>query len=350
MKSLKKFISFFDEKLLNNLIKRVILLHSPVSSLTIDVSGRCNLRCKMCSLDTYSTIKNRVIPFEVIDKISKELDGISKISLQCNCEPLLNPEIGHIISTLKQHKPDVKISMVTNGTMLNSKRSEELVKSGIDEIYISLDGANSQTQEKIRLGSNFNNIVQNISELNRIRLSTIDKKPTLGIITVLSKENENELENIFNLALSLKASIYVINNLEPYNNEIGDLILYGKSVNKINNATINTISNISKSNDIIVRYPSFILKNSKHCFYTNGLTIDADANVYLCPQLSYERPFYRDGVTHNHPKIILGNLNEKHLSEIINSTEYKKLRRHLLFGKLPPFCKHCLVKDNVICG
>lgn len=66
----------------------------------------------------------------------------------CGGEPLLRADIFSIIKKLADKIQSV--DMVSNGYLLDDKKAEELVKSGLSFLQISLDSSNSGYQDMFR--------------------------------------------------------------------------------------------------------------------------------------------------------------------------------------------------------
>ena len=68
----------------------------------------------------------------------------------------------------------LNIYMVTNGTLLNDKRRDSMLNSGITKLFISVDAMTSETYNKQRLSGKFDLVVKNIldfvAERNRREL------------------------------------------------------------------------------------------------------------------------------------------------------------------------------------
>ena len=72
----------------------------------------------------------------------------------------------------------VRIS--TNGQFLDgSDFAEDLVKSGLNALKISLDGASQDTLQKYRVNASFDKIVEGIREINAAKKKYASKHPRL---------------------------------------------------------------------------------------------------------------------------------------------------------------------------
>lgn len=340
----------FDKNILNfMLLKFIASIRKNPLGVSVDISGSCNLNCRICSLEKwYPKNNNKTIPYEVIEKISHIIPKIKSISLFCNCEPLLNQNITEIIKHFKEINPNLFISFATNGTLLSSSLSSKLVETGIDKIYFSIDGASAETNDEIRLGAKLQNVVQNIKELNKQKEAKQSNIPKTGIITVSSTKNVNELVSILQLACELCAESFTINGLDPYDEEMANLTLWRERINPEFKRIFVKLKELAKKNDIDIRLPSLILQPYKFCVLM-GCVIDSNGEVYPCSSLSYERPYYYLGNELIHTRISFGNLQENNFYEIWNSREYRSFRKKLLRGHLPDFCSKCLMQNRVLC-
>ncbi|MFC1644076.1 radical SAM protein, partial [Candidatus Omnitrophota bacterium] len=117
--------------------------------LDFELNFGCNLKCEICILQTppeetkFKKEYGKVLSYEKFCEIID--DGIEKglcsITLSGNNEPLLFKEIPQYIEYAKK-KNVLDIIMLTNGTLLDTVTSEELVNSGLTRICFSVGGGN----------------------------------------------------------------------------------------------------------------------------------------------------------------------------------------------------------------
>lgn len=155
MKKLRNRVSLFKDYILG----RPVLKGMP-AELTIETTTRCNLRCPMCPRRELS-LPNADMDFDLFKKIVDETkDYLEFIWLHGYGEPLLCPDIFKMISYCHSNKIQTAIS--TNATVLSAEKSELLIKSGLDYIIFSIDGATKETYEKYRVGANYEQVIKNI--------------------------------------------------------------------------------------------------------------------------------------------------------------------------------------------
>ena len=83
-------------------------------------------------------------------------------------EPTLNPELHLIFRTFKQRFPEASISIISNATLPVKGRVKEIFELA-DNVAISIDGATAETYERIRRGSQFDNVIRNTRAIATLR-------------------------------------------------------------------------------------------------------------------------------------------------------------------------------------
>lgn len=106
----------------------------------------CNLNCKFCSTD--AGINSRFHKINYVVDVDYMLDWLKKIIpfkgdnleifIDSVGEPTSYPELAKLISGIKNFQQVKRISMVTNGSLLNQKKLSELKNAGLHRINISI--------------------------------------------------------------------------------------------------------------------------------------------------------------------------------------------------------------------
>lgn len=105
----------------------------------IEVTNLCNYNCIMCPKDKYERkdVQPFIDPKIIHDMIHrKEFAGSYFVELQLSGEPLMHPQIHHIINIIKS--TGVMVGLSTNGSMLGQVGKLEACKA-LDYITISID-------------------------------------------------------------------------------------------------------------------------------------------------------------------------------------------------------------------
>ena len=126
-----------------------------ISYLRVSVTDRCDLRCLYCMEENMVFLpKKEVLSLEELYKLCSTFInlGVKKIRLTGG-EPLVRKNVISLISNLGKHiKPGEldELTLTTNGMHLE-KYSDQLFKSGIKRINVSLDTLNHLKYTKITI-------------------------------------------------------------------------------------------------------------------------------------------------------------------------------------------------------
>jgi MoaA/NifB/PqqE/SkfB family radical SAM enzyme len=168
--------------------------------IQIEVTGACNLACKMCLVRYRPKLGRRsgALCFHTFRRIVDDLPELEQVTLQGLGEPLLAPDLDRMIAYAA--KRDIRIGFNTNGTFLTRDRSEALVRAGLAWLHVSVDGASAQTYESIRDGSDFAVVARNVRDLVDVRRELATKLPVLSLVFVAMRRNVDELPELVILA------------------------------------------------------------------------------------------------------------------------------------------------------
>ncbi|MDD4217901.1 MAG: radical SAM protein, partial [Bacteroidales bacterium] len=180
--------------------------------LDFKIATECNLECIMCSEYSSSAIRKtcnspaaEAVEFghEFIRQVSEIIPFLKEARFSGG-EPFLNNIYFVIWDLIVSKNPECKISVQTNGTILNQK-IKTLLESGNFHINVSVDSANPKVYPLIRRNGDFSKLTKNLkyfadySEHRNIQL---------GITSCNMKDNTFELPGILNLANSLNAKLW----------------------------------------------------------------------------------------------------------------------------------------------
>jgi len=171
--------------------------------LQVEITGACNLRCRMC-LVRYRPRIDKVegaFPLERFVALLDELPDLEQVTLQGLGEPLLHPDLVAMVVAAKHR--GIEVGFNTNGTLLTASRAEALVVSGVDWMHVSIDGATAATFEHIRDGARFDRVVRNLRRLLDTRRRLGSPTPRIQLNTVLMRSNVHELDELVRLAVDI---------------------------------------------------------------------------------------------------------------------------------------------------
>lgn len=167
------------------------------SSLSLETTNRCNLRCIHCSHSHRKLIKKGDMSWELFKKIERYLgETIHHVSLNGLGEPLLAKKWKDIFSICLDKK-NLSTSFITNGTL--PLDPQELSFDGRLSITFSIDGATSSVYKKIRLSDAFERVINNIKAIDKAKRERDSEHPILSAIFVVTTANMSEMPHFVRL-------------------------------------------------------------------------------------------------------------------------------------------------------
>jgi len=168
--------------------------------LQVEAAFACNLRCVMCPWREMAkgAANQGIMSREIWEAIRPYLSEAQSVDFTGGGEPLLQPRLAQWIAEAKA--AGCETGFLSNGLLLSEEKLEKILEAGINWICISMDGATAEIYNKIRVGSNFERVCQNVANIARLRKNNLPK--TL-INFVLMKMNFHQMEEIVRLAAGL---------------------------------------------------------------------------------------------------------------------------------------------------
>jgi radical SAM protein with 4Fe4S-binding SPASM domain len=181
---------------LHNIYKEREIKNHHLQYVFLEITKRCNLNCLHCGSDCKKEVLSAELTTDSWIKIITYLKNRFSKSIAfviTGGEPLMNSDVYKIGSFINEN--GMRWGMVTNGIMLNLNHLDNLIKSGISSITLSLDGlADSHNW----LRNNESAFTRTIQALKIIAQSDIEFR---DVVTCVSPKNIHELENIAQLLI-----------------------------------------------------------------------------------------------------------------------------------------------------
>ncbi len=194
--------------------------------LNVEVTTECNLNCIMCMRKALAEDTGHM-SIETYEGLLPALPTIQSLNIIGIGEPLLNENTFEMIRLGKRNLPaDGRVSLTTNGTLIDEHVARELVSSGVDDVVMSIDGAKAETYAAIRVGAQLAEVLQGMQLLNRAKAELNSSHPALGVEFVAMKRNIEELPDVLELAGQNGAGFFIVSNVLPHTPDIQGEILY----------------------------------------------------------------------------------------------------------------------------
>jgi len=168
--------------------------------LQVESAVACNLKCVMCPWrEITKNAENRgLMSPEVWNAIRPHLSEIKSIDFTGGGEPLLQPKLPEWIAEAKA--VGCETGFLSNGLLLDKAKLHQVLAAGLDWICISIDGADARMYEKIRIGSNFERVCENVANIAEVRTGNV---PKTMINFVLMDLNIHQMEEMVRLTARL---------------------------------------------------------------------------------------------------------------------------------------------------
>ncbi len=168
----------------------------------IEPVGQCNLRCQMCSIQFRKDGPPHGPPafmnYETYLSIIDQFTNLKELHLQGLGEPMMHPRFFDMVEYAA--KRGIRVSTNSNLTLLNERRAERCVTSGLGYLHISIDGTNAESYERIRVRAHFERVVANIERILAARKRLASEYPRLHMVMVIMRQNLHELPDLVRFA------------------------------------------------------------------------------------------------------------------------------------------------------
>ena len=299
--------------------------------LDIENVSRCNFACTMCAVSKWKHGKRA--EDMTLDQFKALIDsqyGLVEIKLNGLGEALM---AGDVFFEMVKYarKKHIWVRMTTNASLLHLRDNyKKLIDSGVNEVDISIDGADQKTFEGIRIQSDFNRVVENCRLLNSYCDSL--KIVRTKMWTLVQRGNYENLEEhvllarrmgFRNLVFSLNMHGWADSDLEKRNNA-EEVVL--------SEDTLRSLMDLGDHVDIKVSFwdvnDKFEPKQGKRCPWPfERAVVTSDLRTVPCCMIG------------DPDKYEIGKGN----TFMVNwkSEEYTDFRQAHLDGKVPQVCKAC---------
>lgn len=300
-------------KLSQTSLGNAIIPIPPPDRIGIELTSRCNLMCTMCALHSKkakSQPDRRAdgdMDFELFQKIVEEVSSFSRkpsLSLNYAGESLLYPRFPDVLMLLSKMGLSRKSEFTTNGNLLGRKVADMLLESFEGEINVSLDGF-KESHERIRVGSNYDRVHNNLMYLIEQRRSLGVSRPGIVANLVRVDQSESEIQAFVDYWVPLVDKVTVSVQLTPD-------------------------SRIVESNKYLDNLLSARRKLCTWPFFYLGILWDG--SIVLC---CHDIP----GLGGN----IGANVKNERLMSIWRGPEFKRIRQKMIKGEVSdiPACRNC---------
>jgi MoaA/NifB/PqqE/SkfB family radical SAM enzyme len=328
----------------------------------VEVTTACVLQCRMCvrhfwheltgtmSLHTFRTF---------IDQV-RALPELPTIHFSGYGEPMMHPDILEFIRLAKS--AGCRVELTTSGARLNRIVSSALIDLDLDKLNVSIDGVTPEQYEDIRTGGSFDQVIDNLRDLWRLKMRRGGKhsNPQVAISFVAMKRNVGDLPLLPRLASLIGAWEVQVTNIIPHTPELEREILYERSLRApayrasrqvpalslpkldLNEVTALPLVNTFNSRASISLLDANLSDRANYCRFAHEgyAALRWDGTLHPCLSLMHDHPEYIRGRRKQVMHYELGNIHEQPLGDLWASDEYAAFRERVRCFPFSP-CTTC---------
>lgn len=253
--------------------------YNGVFTLQWHITHRCNLRCKHCYQDDYSSFETRADMERVLDQFTELLRTYNRKG-QLNItggEPLTHPDLFWLLKQAKER--NISTGVLTNGTLISPREARLFRACRVSYVQVSLDGC-EKTHDEIRGSGSFDKAVRGINALKSQGLFT-------SISFTAQSGNYRELKKLARCCESLSADkLWFDRVIIPKNEDTKNLSLDSSQFHSL----IKTAARLNRQGRVFCgRSLQFIPCKNKNIYRCSAgdslLILLADGTVMPCRRL-----------------------------------------------------------------
>ena len=160
----------------------------------------CELSCVMCPWHGVreAAKKPQLMSDEVWNRLRPFLGEVACVDFSGGGEPLLHPALTSRLAEAK--RAGCEAGFLSNAHALDEERARAVLVAAVDWLAFSVDGADAEVYESIRLGASFERVTGNIRRLAALREGPT---PRIALSFVILESNIHQLEAFVLLAAEL---------------------------------------------------------------------------------------------------------------------------------------------------
>jgi MoaA/NifB/PqqE/SkfB family radical SAM enzyme len=321
-------------------------------TLELNITSRCNLKCRFCWLrSANSDYNNELSDEELIRIVNEAIElGVEEFRFPGSGEPLMRKEI--LLKLMKIIKDNEKIGLlISNGTLFDEKIIKKMVELSWDILTISLEGPDAETHDSLtQVNGYFSQTIKNLELIKKWKEKLGKENPWLRMNVVLTNRNYDKLEKIVELGAKFNFKEIILQPMTIFSEE-------GKRLRVKNIGSVNRYLKLAEK-----KAKSLGIKTNVHSFIKNVIIertnkmenlINEEIKRFNGNFLSvpcYE-PFYNLIIMPRGeagPCAIAGGRTEASvknttLKDVWFGRCFELFRKKLLNNELFPFCHHCCV-------
>ena len=328
----------------------------------------CNLLCRTCIRNVWDEPPGMMSAetFARIIEGVRSLWPLPTVFFGGFGEPFAHPDLLAMLAEAKSI--GCTVELITNGTRLDEETRRELVRIGLDRLWVSIDGATPESYADVRLWDALPQVTQDLARLREERIAHGTGLPRLGIAFVAMKRNIADLPEVIRLGQQLGADRFSVSNVLAHTPEMREQVLYARSIDAeevepsawapevslprmdVDELTVERLARVAAGRDGRSLPGRAGSGGANTCpFVEKGsASVRWDGAISPCLPLLHAHRSYLDFRPRTSHAFFVGNVNERSLAEAWGHPAYVELRERLLAFDFAPctVCNSCDMADE----
>lgn len=163
-------------------------------TLTIEITARCNLRCRYCYFFNNPAVVYRDLPADEWLKFFDELGSLGVMNvILAGGEPFIRGDLPVLLESIVRNR--MRFSLLSNGALIDDEIAAFLANTGrCDYVQVSVDGSDAEIHDSCRGQGSFEGAIRGIRTLQRHRVN-------VAVRVTIHRKNVSDLENIAHFLL-----------------------------------------------------------------------------------------------------------------------------------------------------
>ena len=334
----------------------------------VEPTTLCNLLCRTCVRNVWDEPPGMMSAgtfARIIDGV-RSLSPLPTIFFGGFGEPFAHPDLLAMLATAKSAGGAVEL--ITNGTQLDEGTCRELIRIGLDRLWVSIDGATPESYADVRLWDALPQVTADLLRLKELRIERGSAVPRLGIAFVAMKRNIADLPEVIRLGQKLGADRFSVSNVLAHTPEMREQVLYAGSIDAedvgasawapevsvarmdIDETTIEQLVRVEAGRHGRSLPGRARGSGANRCPFAEkgSVSVRWDGEISPCLPLLHTHRSYLDFRPRTSHAFSVANVNERSLAEAWSGPAYVALRERLLAFDFAPctICNSCDMADE----
>jgi len=169
------------------------VMRSP-RNLDIEITARCNLRCRYCYFFNNPAVEYRDLPADDWLKFFDELGSLGVMSvILAGGEPFIREDLPVLLDGIVRNR--MRFSFLSNGALIGDEIAAVVARTGRCEyVQVSVDGSCPEIHDSCRGKGSFDGAIRGIRTLQRHRIN-------VAVRVTIHRNNVHDLDNIAHFLL-----------------------------------------------------------------------------------------------------------------------------------------------------